>query len=163
MWEKAEAERVRRTIAASGTPVHEAAVQYNTRAVAVISYFPMLAAPPLDRSVEAERRELRRLVHLLGKCIPQRVAHDMVAHVAPRMRGVESAVPAVSVWSAQHVLAEAPAQLCALEVAVETFGVLADLAQLGHRAHVGDSGPKFGGGRAHRAQDRGCRWAADAD
>lgn len=87
----------------------------------VLSCVPMLAAPTLDRLVETGRRELNRLMHLPGNCVPRRAPRDLVAHGAPRMRGMENAVRAVGIRSAQRVLEE---------VVVETFGVLVDLAEM---------------------------------
>lgn len=68
-------------------------------------------APPSDRLVEGERRDINRLFLALGNSIPRRATRDVATHGAPRLRSIECVVRAMGSWGAQSVLTDMAGQM----------------------------------------------------
>lgn len=161
MWRRAEAEWVKRTraLASGSAPPRVCAAQYNSRALPVLSYSPLLVEVPMQRFRGAERREVNRMLRFPGNVLPQRALVDLVAHGSPRIRSAKAATTAAGGCAAMHVLQRRP------EV-VEEYGTLAERADGAIAPRVWDTRAMVHVVTLNRtlaAQGGAQRWAVDSD
>lgn len=157
-------------IPASGALVRVAVARYNSRALPMLSNILLLAAPPLARFVDTERRETNRLCHFLG--LPRQAVGDLPTRGAPQICSVNVGTRAAGAMAAGYALVGVESHM---KAAVEEFGMLSALVAESVGPQGWDSEPTAGvvvrnasrrvsdpGGRMHRESAPGqklrARW-----